>query len=150
MPPTLEHRCTSCGALQSSTTRTKASIGRPFATCGSCGGFVPRRPFEEWASMAPSSRAQLVLGELALALCVGLAPAVLLGLWGIVTSTGSERSRLLVVAAAGLALALSVWGLSLSRRIRESTRRMGDPMYRAKLAKFAMVAASDGEGGAGS
>ena len=43
----VEHRCPECDHLVSSTSRTRATVGRPFEECARCGAYVARTPYEE-------------------------------------------------------------------------------------------------------
>ena len=49
-----------------------------------------------------------------------------------------------VVAAIGLAVALSLWITWLARQVGPSRRRLRDPWYQAKLAQFAIQSAKRG------
>lgn len=100
--------------------------------------------------MSAATKLELVISELVLAVCAGLLPALLLGLYGLVEGTEPSRERFVAVAATGLVVATSAWLVHLTRRIRGSRRRMGDPMYRAKLIEFVMSAGADrGRGAVG-
>ena len=137
--PPVEHRCQRCDLVVGTARRDRPAIGRPFAECPRCGAYVSRAPFEEWALMGPGTRLGLVASQGTLAFAVGLIPAVALGLAGLVRQGGTgDRLTLVAVAGLGIAAAVAVWLALLSRHVRRSQRRMGDPMYRAKLAEFGM------------
>lgn len=117
-------------------------MGPPYLQCPSCGGYVARPPFDEWAMMGPATRAGLLLNGGALFVALGLVPAVAYGLLVIASGGSSDLLALLVVAGAGLALSLGGWALRTSAVVRSSNRRMADPMYRARLIEFARASAA--------
>jgi hypothetical protein len=131
-----EHRCSSCGAVVGGTTRVRPTIGSPFTECTSCGGFAPRPPYDEWAGMSPSVKLGFIGRALTRSLVVGLAPALLYGLFAIVTARGSDRLWLLALAAGGVLIAATVWASLLAQEIRRSSKRLADPMYSAKLVEY--------------
>lgn len=97
--------------------------------------------------MSATARLRLVLAELVLAVCLGLLPALLLGLLGLFGGPAPSRARLLLAAGAGALFAIVIWLRHLAARIRASRRRMGDPMYRAKLVEFELAGAARAAGG---
>jgi hypothetical protein len=125
----------------SSTTRRRATVGRPFEECR-CGAYVARTPYEEWALMRGSTRTRILLSSLLLAVALGLAPGAALG-----TSAWLAQRPLevpLVVCGVGLVLGLGYWASWLARLVGPSRRRMRDPWYQAKLAQFAIQSAKRG------
>ena len=92
--------------------------------------------------MASHERAWMILNQVVFALCLGFVPAVLLGAYGFFADPVADRSRLVLLAAIGAGLAVWIQLARLAQRIRESKRRMADPMYRAKLVEFEIAATS--------
>lgn len=153
MPPAssqhpVEHRCPACDVVVGTARRDRPAIGRPFAECPRCGGFVSRAPYEEWALMKPGTRLAFVASKGTFALALGLLPALALGLFAAFGGGESiERMTLVAVAVLGAVASAVVRFALLSREVRRSQSRMADPMYRAKLAEFGMR--TSGAGGAG-
>jgi len=138
----LEHRCPECDHLVSSTTRTRATVGRPFDECARCGAYVARTPYEEWALMKRSTRARILLSSLALAVALGLAPGAALAASALLAQRPLQDA--FAVAAIGLLVALGLWIAWLARALGPSRRRLRDPWYQAKLAQFAIQSAKRG------
>lgn len=92
--------------------------------------------------MQRASRLRLVLGELAIAVCVGLLPVAAYAAWGLVLGPRPGRTQVLLAAAAGTLVAGLVWLAHLAGRIRDSRRRMADQLYRAELVKFELAGAT--------
>lgn len=126
------------------TTRTRPSIGRPFEECGGCGAYVARVPFDEWQLMSRRTRAGLVLSSAGFAAALGLAPGALAAAVAVAVRREEALGLLLTVGAPGLLLALAGWGLWLGRLSSGSQRRMSDPWYQAKLARFAIESRKQG------
>jgi len=129
-----EYRCPACHALLGSTTRRAVTIGAPFVECG-CGTYAPRPPFSEWDML--DSRAKVnVLGRGAVWLLSGMIPGLLYALGSILLDRSYSILGFLGAVGAGALLATAAWSTRLLGEIRRSRRRMGDPMYRAKLVEF--------------
>ena len=138
----VEHRCPECDHLVSSTSRTRATVGRPFEECARCGAYVARTPYEEWALMKRSTRARILLSSAVLAIALGLAPGAALAASAWVAKRPLHDA--FAVAAIGLAVALGLWIAWLARSLGPSKRRLRDPWYQAKLAQFAIQSAKRG------
>ena len=138
----VEHRCPECEHVVSSTTRRRATVGRPFEECARCGAYVARTPYEEWALMKRSTRTRIVVSSAALSLALGLAPGAAMVTAALVTRRPLETP--LVVSGIGLAVGLGAWIAWLTRLLAPSRRRMRDPWYQAKLAQFAIQSAKRG------
>jgi hypothetical protein len=133
-----EHRCSNCGWVAGRTTRKRAAIGRSFEECSSCGTFVPRTPFDEWALMGTRTRLGVLCADGAIVLALGLTPAALAGVGALLSERAAQPRTLLILAGAGLVLSLGAWMGRMSHTLNRSRRRMSDPWYRAKLAQFAI------------
>lgn len=66
----------------------------------------------------------------------GMIPGLLYALGSILLDRPFAKLWFLVAVGAGALLAAGTFGSSLSKEIRRSRRRMGDPMYRAKLVEY--------------
>ncbi len=140
MSPIVEHRCQACGTLVAESRRTRPAIGPPFKSCPGCGGIVPRPPYQEWVFLGAVERLTCVGLPAGIAIALGLLPALVYGAVGLALPRGRDPVWLLLVAVAGLVVALAIWSTRLTRDVRRSRRRMADPMYRAKLVEFEIAA----------
>lgn len=138
----VEHRCPECEHVVSSTTRRRATVGRPFEECARCGAYVARTPYEEWALMRRSTRTRIALSGAALCVALGLAPGAAMVTTALLAGRALETP--LIVAGIGLAVGLGAWIGWLARLVGPSRRRMRDPWYQAKLAQFAIQSAKRG------
>lgn len=134
-----EQRCLACGRAAPAAARARPAIGVPFEACPACAGFVPRPSLHEWELMGPATRLACLAPQLALVLALGLLPA--LAVAGATLASGGARDPLALLWAAGLGLAfvLGLWLARVASDVRRSRRRLNDPMYRAKLAKFELA-----------
>lgn len=134
----IEHRCLACGHL-AARSRARLAIGAPFERCSACGGFVVRPLHDEWGLMSPRARLAFLAPGAARALALGLAPALVWGLF--VLARGGERDplALLLLAALGAGVALGVWLGRVASAVRRSRRRLADPMLRARLVEFGLA-----------
>jgi len=138
VPPPLdrlrEYRCPSCHALLGSSSKKKLSIGTPFLECA-CGTFAARPPFSEWDMLDPPTKLSF-LGRGLVWFLSGMIPGLLYALTAVVRGRGYSVSAFLIAVAAGALLAGGGWAVRAALHIRRSRRRMGDPMYRAKLVEY--------------
>jgi len=142
MADVVEHRCKSCDAVAGTTRGRTPRVGEPFTTCRLCGGFVDRSPNDEWAMMGVGARLVILLGGAAFAGSAGLVPALAWASYRLVRGAAIDPLPLAVTAGAGLLVGVGLFGMRLSTVIRRSRRRMGDPMYRAKLVEFGIGSAA--------
>lgn len=116
------------------------TIGKPFEQCGSCDGYVPRAPANEWDLSRAGTKLQHVTRRATWALAAGLVP---LTVYSIATPLGGRRleSQTALLFLAGGWLLAGLWQAArLSSAIASSRRRMSDPMYRARLVEFELEA----------
>jgi hypothetical protein len=120
----------------------RPSIHEPLGQCANCGGLVIRQGTNEWDLMKGGQRVAHLVRHAFLALTMGLA----LPLLYLAVEVGSGRSWQLRYAllslGAGWILAGAWQGSRLAAKIQRSRRRMGDPMYLAKLVEYEMAATS--------
>lgn len=150
MPPLVEHACRGCARTLLVVKDGPVRFGRPFLECPDCGALTPCAAFDEWSLMSASDRARLVGSGAAYALALGLLPALLYALVGILRGAAAPPLHLVLAATIGVALVAGIWAARLSEAIRRSRRRMSDPMYLAKLAEFGMQAGESDATSAGS
>ena len=131
--------CPRCGSpLGASSGRS--SIDGPLQPCPRCGGIVLRDGSNEWDLLGSGKKTAIVARRAFAALTIGLIGP--LAYLGAAVSSGRDwqpRYALLSLAI-GWVLAGSWQASSLLARIRRSRRRMGDPMYLAKLVESEMAA----------
>lgn len=118
------------------------SIDKPLQQCASCAGIVLRPGANEWDLLRTSQK----LGYVAHYAFVALVMGPVLPLVHLAAELGAggswQAEHSLMWLAAGWVLA-GVWqGSRLLTRIRHSRRRMGDPMYLAKLVEYGIAEAS--------
>ena len=131
----IERSCIGCGRVLEVFKRRPIVVGRPFVECSDCGALTTRDGYDEWLTMSFQRKAQLVGTGLAFALALGVLPALV---YGFTTMGESEDLVLLVLGGVGILAAVGAWGARLVGTVRRSQRRMTDPMYLAKLARFGM------------
>lgn len=129
-----EYRCPECHALLGSTTRRKLSIGTPFIECA-CGAYAARPPFSEWDMLQPPMKLNF-LGRGLVWFLSGMIPGLLYALGSVFLGKSYLMLAFLIAVGVGALLASGTWFALASLDIRRSRRRMGDPMYRAKLVEF--------------
>ena len=133
--------CPKCGTpLRVGSVRP--SIDEPLEQCAACGSVVVRQGVNEWDLLKPGQKAGHLARHAVGALIVGMA----LALVPLTAVLGTGRSwgpgDALLWLAGGWILA-GIWESSrLAARIRRSRRRMGDPMYLAKLVEYEIAATS--------
>ena len=146
----VEHACRGCARTLLVVPDGPVRIGRPFLECVDCGTLTPCPAFDEWSLMSARDRLRLVGSGAAYAIALGLLPALLYALVGIVRGSAAPPLHLVLAAALGVALATGIWAARLADVVRRSRRRMTDPMYLAKLAEFGMQAQEPEETGSAS
>jgi hypothetical protein len=133
--------CPRCGeplAVASSS----SSIDKPLQECASCGGILVRSGVKEWSLLRTSEKLASVARHALVVFAVGAALPLA---HRIVVFCNDQPWRLqdsLRWLAVGAAFGATMQGARLTRRIRESRRRMRDPMYLAKLVQKEIVEAS--------
>jgi hypothetical protein len=131
--------CSGCGTPVRAT-RGRPAIDKPFVECRGCGAFVRRAGVNEWDLLPHAERLRHVGRAARVALLSGLG----LGLAQLVFVLGQGRGWRLGEAAIACAvgtLVAGAWlGVRLAGAIRRSRRRLGDPMYRARLVEFELRA----------
>lgn len=83
----------------------------------------------------PPTKVQYV-GRGMIWILTGTIPGLLFALVATVLQRSYDFLSFLVVVGVGALLSGGTWAALLSQEIRRSRRRMGDPMYRAKLVDF--------------
>lgn len=121
---------------------TASTTDKPLQECASCGRICVRSGVKEWGLLPASQKLACVARHVLVVLVLGV--ALPLGHWIVVLSRGErwqleDSLRWLVL---GVALAAAMQVARLTTRIRESRRRMRDPMYLAKLAQVEIAEAS--------
>ena len=138
MKSVIEHVCPGCEQVLGRTRHTRATVGRPFDECPRCHVFVSRAPYNEWALMSSADKAGILGLQGCVALSLGLAPAAIAGVVGLLARRELDTLTLLIVAGIGLLVALTSWMARLTSTLRRSRRRMTDPMFQARLVQFAI------------
>ena len=141
MVPPSERPCSQCAARPRDPERPR--VGRPFDECALCGALVARPGREEWSVMAAPARLSLFGREAVWVLGLGLLPALVAALVGRVSGDPLALERLAAWALGGMAAVGAFRAWRLGEDLRASARRMGDPMYRARLAEFQMARAPE-------
>ena len=131
--------CPKCEAELADALKTRPAIGKPFDVCSTCGGDIVRIRFNEWDLMGSFVKARIVSGVVYRSLLLGIAPAALYSVNAVVRGAGTDLQTLLALLIGGLLLSCGWWVSRFSKEVRRSRRRMGDPMYRARLMKFEMA-----------
>lgn len=119
-----------------------ASIDRPIEPCTSCGNLVMRPGTNEWHLLKPGQRLGHVARHTLGALAAGPALALVHRLVALGQGRTWEFRDALLWLAIGWVLAGAWAGSRLAARVRRSRRRMGDPMYMAKLVEQELAAIS--------
>lgn len=133
--------CPRCGETLASGT-SSSPIDKPLQECANCGGILVRAGVREWGLLGPGEKfavvARLALMVLAVGLALPLAHAVAVS----INDRRWELRESLACLAIGVLLASAIPVSKFAKRIRESNRRMRDPMYLAKLAQREIVEAT--------
>ncbi len=140
----VEHRCAGCGTLAGTARHRRASVGIPFCVCGSCGAYIAREPYDEWALMGVGKRLELLGSGIGFSGALGLVPALGYACVRMLGREPVELEVLAVVAGSGFVLAVGAWCTRFAGLVRRSRRRMSDPMYQAKLVEFGMASPPKG------
>jgi hypothetical protein len=117
-------------------------IDKPFEPCTSCGAFVARPGANEWDLLPLGLKTRHVAQSALLALSLGIVPALVHLAATLTQGAAWEAKQALLWLAGGCVVAGCYAGSRLGSRIQRSRRRMGDPMYRARLVKYEIEAAS--------
>ena len=133
--------CPQCGAARALEQRIPR-IDKPFEECASCGAYVGRPGANEWEFLSLGERAGHVARHAFRAVSFGLVPATVHLLVTAMGGDGWRAPETLAWLVRGLVGFGLVEGGRLSTRIQRSRRRMADPMYRARLVKFEIGAAT--------
>ena len=136
LDPLIEHRCPGCQALLGSSKRRPVHIGVPFLECTRCGSFVQRQAHHEWDMLPPATKLRYVGKTGFVWFLAGAIPGLLYGITAMVFFGGFHPLALLISVTVGAVLALALWLGLVSKEVHRSRRRMGDPMYQAKLVEF--------------
>jgi len=129
--------CPRCQVERQELGLTRPPVGPPFEHCPACGELTARPGYNEWALLGPSVRLGHLLRRTLRAASFGVLPVLLY--LGFNLSGGLAVDLLVVLALSALGLgAAGTWVVTRTAgEIARSRRRMTDPMYLAKLAKFA-------------
>ena len=133
--------CPHCGAPLAAAA-SSSSIDRPLQECARCGGISVRSGVNEWGLLRGGQKLACIARHAVVVLAVGaVLPLVHLS---VLLARGKQWQLvdLLMSLALGVALAGVALGSRLMTRIRESRRRMRDPMYLAKLAQHQIAQAT--------
>ena len=126
-----DRECPRCGLPVPASSRG-LSIDRPILECARCGGIVLRPGVTEWDLLRAEQKAGLVARHALVALAVGPALALVPLALELAAGRTLEGRDVLAWLVGGWILAVA-WQISrLATRIRQSRRRMSDPMYLAK------------------
>src|SRR5690349_23771685 len=133
--------CPHCGAPLLGASGS-SSIDRPLLECGKCGGISVRAGVNEWGLLRGGQKLGFVARQGLVVLAIGaVLPLVQLA---VLVARGQPWRvvDLLVSLGVGVAIIGGLLGGRLVTRIRESRRRMRDPMYLAKLAQHQIAQAT--------
>jgi hypothetical protein len=120
----------------------RRAIDKPFFECLGCGAFVPRPGANEWDLLPRGERARHVTRATAIALATGVAFGLAYVAFALGQGRGWQPAEALVFVGAGVAVGGFAVGSRLVAAIQRSRRRLGDPMYRARLIEFEMGTAA--------
>jgi len=133
--------CPRCGkplAVASSS----SSIDKPLQECASCGDILVRSGVKEWSLLRTGEKLASVARHALVVFAVGVALLLAHGIAVLIKDQPWRLQDALRWLAVGVAIGAAMQGARLARRIRESRRRMRDPMYLAKLVQKEIVEAS--------
>jgi hypothetical protein len=131
-----ELRCPACHALVGHVPRVRVAVGCPFQECPGCGALVPRATVNEWDFLGVGARARFGLERLAWAVSLALLPLLLYLVAARLLGWPSGPWTLGLLLLTGILVLGAPPALHGLRSVRRSRRRLGDPMYRAKLVEF--------------
>lgn len=114
------------------------AIDKPFFECLGCGAFVPRPGANEWDLLPRAERLRHVTRATGLALATGVVFGCAYLAFALGQGRGWQLAEAVVFVAAGAAVGGFAAGSRLLTAIQRSRRRLGDPMYRARLIEFEM------------
>lgn len=139
---TAERACSLCGDARAGGAgrRSAPAIGRPFEPCWRCGGLIERAGTTEWDLHDRGARWSIAARRARFALAAGLVPCLVYTALALTSDRPWRRDHALLFLGAGWLL-LGIWEAArLFSEINASRRRMGDPMYRARLVQHGIAA----------
>ena len=101
-----------------------------------------RQGANEWDLLKSRQKLGHLTRHAFVALTMGLVPPLVYFAAGLGSGRGWQLRYVLLLLAAGWVLAGAWQGSRLAAMIRRSRRRMGDPMYLAKLVEYEMATIS--------
>lgn len=132
----VELHCPSCTAFIARLRRSRVAVGSPFEQCARCGALVSRPSVNEWDLLGAGAKAYWLADAVGPFVALGLVPALAYLIAGPLAQGTRDPRVLLALALGGPLILGSLRALGVLQVIQRSRRRMGDPMYRARLVEY--------------